>query len=380
MPLDTHIAGKKTVAHWLDLRKSLLASPEDPAIWEEAYDFLYKRIHTRFLGPIDKILEIGADCGEGHAAMALQCILVEFLQALHEGLVYRSKPFPDEIDAKSKELGVEQEKLGQHKQPSEYSASAQLFKSFLTTHSPWKEVFKRRDVDYFFSHVRCGLLHEAATKKGSLVRAQKRDAPETVAERTSDGLVVYRTAFQKALLAWLGEYRGKLTEDRNLQQNFVRKMDDIAQIRRCWYFAYGSNMKEDRLKKRVKTHAIHRKYIGYLCDYKFSYNKKSKKDGSAMANIIAKDGERVFGVCYEMDAAALEELQKYEGGYRRISVWCHSQKNVQDELIDIECETFVSENTTSNMPSREYVMMVLCGACEHGLPDDYVQQFLISDV
>jgi hypothetical protein len=51
-----------------------------------AFDiFFYTRIKTRFLNPIDWILEKRHDKGEGFSVVALQRILIEFLEAFYQG-------------------------------------------------------------------------------------------------------------------------------------------------------------------------------------------------------------------------------------------------------------------------------------------------------
>lgn len=72
-------------------------------------------INDRFLKPIEKILKGDEQSGEGFTIVAIDCILMEFLEALHQGRVYRyresNRPGP----------------------PQEYSGSQELFVSFLST-------------------------------------------------------------------------------------------------------------------------------------------------------------------------------------------------------------------------------------------------------
>ena len=66
-------------------------------------------LRTRFLNPIDWILEKRHDCGEGFSVVALQCVLIEFLEAFYQGSLYTTSKKPREF---------------------EYNSSKQLFSDF----------------------------------------------------------------------------------------------------------------------------------------------------------------------------------------------------------------------------------------------------------
>ena len=367
MPLDTRIAGHKTVADWLRLRTELIKDRDNKEKWTEAYEFFRLRIDTRFIKPIDSILAINQMLGEGHSASALQCVLVEFLEALCQGKVYRPPLSADAVARKANALGISATKLESHTQPHEYTSSATLFVSFLTTQKPWSSVFTRSHANTFYRDFRCGLLHEAATKGGSKVRHDKNGDPHCLMEPMDDGLIVYRSPFQKALLEWIDALLSRLQTNLNLQQNFLRKMDDVAQVRRCFYFAYGSNLKKDRLLSWINH--IHSECVARLDGYAFHYDKKSY-DGSAKAN-VSRPGDTVLGVCYEIDLCDFLRLQEHEKGYSPIEVSTHDENGTA-----IIAKTFVSASITTSEPSEEYVRMVVEGAREHGLPESYIKEHL----
>src|SRR3972149_448083 len=91
LPLKTRIAGKKTIGYWISLRAALIDHPDDEKKWKDAYNFFRLRIDTRFIRPIKSILAIKQSRGEGHSASVLQCVLLEFLEALFQGKVYRHR-------------------------------------------------------------------------------------------------------------------------------------------------------------------------------------------------------------------------------------------------------------------------------------------------
>jgi len=79
-----------------------------------------------------------------------------------------------------------------------------------------------------------------------------------------------------------------------------------------FYFAYGSNMSEQRMISRGLTPLS--KEIGILEDYKFIINKKSFKDPSlGFANIIPESGSSVEGIIYKVLDADIKKLDRFEG-------------------------------------------------------------------
>lgn len=293
MPADTRIAGHKTVSDWLALRRKLLADTNDKQNWREAYDFFRLRIDTRFLKPIQSILSINERLGEGHSASALQCVLMEFLEALFQGKVYRPPISEEELASRSRRLRIDRELLAQHVQPDQYTASASLFVSFLTTRKPFAEDFSRQQASTFYRDIRCGLLHEAATKSRSKVWAEKEGDPTCLVDDVNNGIIVYRNAMQEALLSCINAYREQLLGSEAVQACFIRKMDDIAQVDRCSYFAYGSNLNRAQFRSRVEH--IHSAVRVRLKDYAFRYNKKSD-DSTSKANIEYSKESDVWGV------------------------------------------------------------------------------------
>lgn len=217
--------------------------------------------------------------GEGFAAISILCILIEFFQSFYRGEVYRYGASDNDIELKrlSELFYVDEAILKDHIQPFEYRTSSRLFTDFLRSHEPFKTQFKnRRLIDEFYKNVRCGLLHEAATKKNYKIRSEKSEDIGLLIERTTNGddyVILYRTPFHNAIKQLIHDYKLQLVNgDTDLKQNFIRKMDDLCQIRRIWYFAYGSNLKEDQLRDRIDL--IHHFFVGYVKNHALVFNKK----------------------------------------------------------------------------------------------------------
>lgn len=201
---DTFIAGSLTADDW-DARKVVLATGS-ASDWESAFkDFFLQRLELRYLGPIKVLQKNGKYLGEGFSIVAIQCSLVEFLESSFQGKNYRHQ--------------LRGQLLGAH----EYSASKDIFVSFLTNRSPFSSFFANTSAHDFYVSVRCGLLHEARTKNGWKIWG--RDHSGKIADTASR--VLYRDNFQDGLWSYIRQYGQDLQTDKALQEAFVRKLDGL---------------------------------------------------------------------------------------------------------------------------------------------------------
>lgn len=151
--------------------------------------------------------------------------------------------------------------------------------------------------------------------------------------------------------------------------NFIRKFDDICDIERSYYFAYGSNLLKKRLLERIGK--FHTASVAILKGYKFIYNKKSI-DGTAKANLIKEPNSKVYGVCYEIDRDDLNILRNYEKGYddRKLTV------SLIDFNTDAEVNTYISQSITEQPVSKDYRQIIIQGAKEWGIDQNYINNSL----
>jgi len=95
-----------------------------------------------------------------------------------------------------------------------------------------------------------------------------------------------------------------------------------AQDNNIWYFAYGSNLRELRMKERQVTYTARIK--GLLHGYELVFNKKAGgKEGYGYANIQRREGATVKGALYAVTAEAISMLDQFEGypnHYTRITI------------------------------------------------------------
>ena len=132
------------------------------------------------------------------------------------------------------------------------------------------------------------------------------------------------------------------------------------------YFAYGSNMKIDRMTKRVPS----AKPAGYarLVDKKLAFNKIST-DGSGKTIIVDAKNSIVLGVLFEVNEDEIVNLDDAEKGYERQNIVVLNNDGQQ-----IHAFTYISAQTNNDLkPYDWYLKFLIDGAHENNLPKDYIE-------
>jgi len=139
-----------------------------------------------------------------------------------------------------------------------------------------------------------------------------------------------------------------------------------------YYFAYGSNMNFAEMKKRAQDS----KYLKRvkLEGYKIIYDGYSLNRKGAVANIIKNMGSTVWGALFEVDDECLQSLDRYEGypkSYQRKSLAVQDDQGNKYSAI-----VYLRKPLTKGKPSDKYREIVLQGARNCGLPEEYINNFI----
>lgn len=224
LPADVRIAGDRTVGEWFALRPRLLDG-NDIGAWQQAFDeFFRERLESRYFKPIEALQELEGKKGEGFSIVTIQCSLIEFLGSTLLGETYRHASEGDGqslLDTILVSLRLRQKPEG----IIYYSDSKRTFVWFLTNAQPFKAIFSKRLARDFYAGVRCGLMHEARTKKGWVVRW--RPDPGLCVDQMTKTL--WRDDFQRAFRKFLEWYREELRTKDSLQKAFIRKFDGLCE-------------------------------------------------------------------------------------------------------------------------------------------------------
>ncbi len=178
---------------------------ENSSDWCEAIKILDARIRDRYLDPVDELIELDKRRVNkkvprfGFTILAIDCLLIETLQAFIDG----------ETNTRNKE--------------------PRMFIDFLTGRPSFKKHFKDKKLACrFYKDVRCGILHQAETRSGWLVRSNGPLLnPKNIERR-----IINRTEFHKALKSEFESYLTELRDTNNakLRQNFRKKMDCVVEV------------------------------------------------------------------------------------------------------------------------------------------------------
>jgi hypothetical protein len=221
------VAGKLTDNNWKQL--ACILKPEENENWGNAFHFFEERIRTRYLEPIQSILDMERYEGEGFAAVSLQCSLIETIESFINGWVYNAKK--DEKEELEKNSWY---KNTLHKENRIGSVnSAEIFISFFRKRLP----FKKMNVDglLFYQEVRCPLLHETQTKSNWIIKKCS-SATKSYCESPSSK-IIYRDQFQRDIETVIDDYKKAIIEGtefdkkistKNLKENFCAKFNHLC--------------------------------------------------------------------------------------------------------------------------------------------------------
>jgi gamma-glutamylcyclotransferase (GGCT)/AIG2-like uncharacterized protein YtfP len=136
------------------------------------------------------------------------------------------------------------------------------------------------------------------------------------------------------------------------------------------YFAYGSNMLEQRLKDRMGSAEFFSN--AWIRSYEVRFRKKSD-DGSGKADLVqtGNPGDIVHGVVYQFDPNERDALNAAEPGYDPETIEVQNTTGVLKATTYLAREDQIDE---SLKPYTWYRDVILCGAEQHGIPEDYRQK------
>lgn len=138
-----------------------------------------------------------------------------------------------------------------------------------------------------------------------------------------------------------------------------------------YYFAYGSNMNAARMQARVGD--TRRMLAARLVGWRLYFDKASRVDGIAHANVRKEGGEHVEGVLYELTHPAqirdMDPFENHPDEYCRQVEWV----DTADGPLAAWVYVALPEKTGSGrLPAREYLGHLLAGRAF--LSSDYFER------
>jgi gamma-glutamylcyclotransferase len=138
------------------------------------------------------------------------------------------------------------------------------------------------------------------------------------------------------------------------------------------YFAYASNMNTAQMERWCPAS----RYVkaAFLKGFRFVYDGFSVTWDGAVGNIVKSGTEGVWGALYETTERDRLTLDAFEG-YPR------SYEHREVEVVDREgsvhrAMTYLRTGRALGKPHPDYERIVIDGAKQRGLPDDYIDKAL----
>ncbi|RXN05196.1 gamma-glutamylcyclotransferase-like protein [Labeo rohita] len=132
------------------------------------------------------------------------------------------------------------------------------------------------------------------------------------------------------------------------------------------YFAYGSNLLKERLQLKNPS----------ATDYKLVFgNHKglaSQRWHGGVATIEHSLGDEVWGVVWRMNMSDLDSLDSQENV--KMGTYSPVEVNVSTSVQDFSCRTYIMNSCIYAPPSPQYLQVIVMGAKQNGLPEDYQEK------
>lgn len=144
-----------------------------------------------------------------------------------------------------------------------------------------------------------------------------------------------------------------------------------------WYFAYGSNLQSATLRGRRGIEVL-RAVAVRAPGWRLVFDKPGLVGRAAFANIVPDEDAVVFGVAFEITADDHAHVELTEGvvigNYRRVEL---AVEPLDDSVTGPPASALSlssDKRDPSLLPTTRYVGLVVEGAIEHGLPEDWVRR------
>lgn len=145
------------------------------------------------------------------------------------------------------------------------------------------------------------------------------------------------------------------------------------------YFAYGSNMLDERLSHRTRCPSARVLGAGSAAGWRLGFVKRGA-DGSGKATMLrsARASDRVHGVLFTIDLTERAGLDRVEGpDYERLDDLAVARVGDEGAPVTVEACVYVARPSAIDatlVAFDWYRALVIAGARRHGLPADVIAE------
>jgi hypothetical protein len=233
----------------------------------------------------------------------------------------------------------------------------------------------------FYNDVRCGILHNGETN-GLWKINRKSDTP--ILHCYDINANKFIISLKETIILKLNSYLDLGFESAEWE-NLVLSVTRIINNHHRFYFAYGSNMNEQRLRQRIGDNFI-TIGRGYLERYELTFNKKSNQyPYNGVANIVQNKYKSVEGILYQFIGnehdvlSSIMKLDRAEGAnYNRemykIKIDLRDNNGIFESMPQDQILAYIyicknpSYMDSSLKPSAEYLNHLISGGNHLTIP------------
>ena len=145
------------------------------------------------------------------------------------------------------------------------------------------------------------------------------------------------------------------------------------------YFAYGSNLNLLDLsdwckRKKEKPPQLQNPEVAILENYRLDFTKYSPTRDGGVADIVYSTNDIVYGVVFDVSEDDVYILDKKEGHdyfYKRCRI---KVKLLNEEIFDDVITYEVVDKEDFISPTRDYIDIIINGATDFGLPENWINK------
>jgi gamma-glutamylcyclotransferase len=138
------------------------------------------------------------------------------------------------------------------------------------------------------------------------------------------------------------------------------------------YFAFASNMNQAQMKRWCPASRFLKAVV--LGGFRFVYDGFSVAWDGAVGNIVTSEFESVWGALYAITERDRQTLDAFEGYPRSYE---HKEVEVKDRDGNAyRAMTYIRTGRALGKPHPDYERIVIDGAKECGLPEEYIDKAL----
>ena len=145
------------------------------------------------------------------------------------------------------------------------------------------------------------------------------------------------------------------------------------------YFAYGSNMDPQQMKRRCPSSRF--ESVAKLSNYELAFTLRSQRRRCGVANVLPSKGNNVYGVLYRIngirDWKVLDAAEGFRPRYKRGNRYIRTERREQKlSGFPVIVSAFIYIGLIEKFfsrPNKTYLNQMIKGAKFYQFPDHYLQ-------